>query len=132
LLANGPERAKIADIMSFPVISISPEATMRQAQTMMAREKVRGLMVLDGEELCGIIVLWDFKKLKRESHWQSPVKAFMVRKLHTIEPSASPAAAARLMIKNDIGYLPVLQEGKLIGIVTRTDILTYYYDMLPE
>lgn len=132
LLANGPERVKLADIMSFPVVSISPEATMRQAQAMMAREKVRGLMVLDGEKICGIIVLWDLKKLKRESHWQSPVKAFMVRKLYTIEPSASPAAAARLMIKNDIGYLPVLQEGKLIGIVTRTDILTYYYDMLPE
>jgi len=36
------------------------------------------------------------------------------------------------MIENDVGYLPVVEHGKVIGIVTRTDILTYYYDLLPE
>jgi CBS domain-containing protein len=36
------------------------------------------------------------------------------------------------MLKNDVGYLPVVENDKVIGIVTRTDILTYYYDLLPE
>ena len=40
--------------------------------------------------------------------------------------------AARIMIENDVGYLPVIKDKKPIGIVTRTDILTYYYDLLPE
>jgi tRNA nucleotidyltransferase (CCA-adding enzyme) len=126
------ESVQISDIMSFPVISVSPDATMRDVQTLMAKEKIRGVIVLKDEQICGIIVLWDFKRLKKESQWNSPVKAFMARNVITIEPGASPTLAARIMIENDVGYLPVVQEHKLIGIVTRTDILTYYYDLLPD
>ena len=56
----------------------------------------------------------------------------MARDIITIEPGASPSIAARIMIENDVGYLPVVEKNKVIGIVTRTDILTYYYDLLPE
>lgn len=128
----GSEHATIADIMSFPVISVPPETTMRNVQDIMAKEKIRGIMVLDGDAICGIIVLWDLKRVKKKNHWDSPVKAFMARDVITIEPGASPTMAARIMIEKDVGYLPVVHEGKMIGIVTRTDILTYYYDLLPE
>ena len=60
------------------------------------------------------------------------LKAFMARKILSISPGDSPTVAARIMIENDVGHLPVVQEGKMIGIVTRTDILTYYYDLLPD
>jgi CBS domain-containing protein len=60
------------------------------------------------------------------------VKAFMQRDVVTIDPAIPPRMAARIMIENDIGYLPVVQDGRVIGIVTRTDILTYYYDLLPD
>ncbi|MDJ0623615.1 MAG: CBS domain-containing protein, partial [Desulfocapsaceae bacterium] len=43
-----------------------------------------------------------------------------------------PAQAARMMVQKNIGHLPVEHEGRIIGIITRTDILTYFYDMLPE
>ncbi|MGE4560166.1 MAG: CBS domain-containing protein [Desulfobulbus sp.] len=39
--------------------------------------------------------------------------------------------AAELMVQKNIGHLPVVQEGKVIGIVTRTDIINYLYGMLP-
>ncbi len=126
------EFAGIADIMSFPVISVHPDTPMSEVQSLMVTEKIRGLMVMDGTTICGIIVLWDFKKVKRSNQWKMPVKAFMKRDVITINPEISPAVAARLMIEKDVGYLPVIQEEKVIGIVTRTDILTYYYDLLPE
>ncbi len=132
LAANGSGKIRIADIMSFPVISVPPETPMREVQAVMAREKIRGLMVQEGDTICGIIVLWDLKKVKKENQWHSPVKAFMARKVFTTTPDASPTDAAHLMIEHDVGYLPVVQGGKPIGIVTRTDILTYYYDLLPE
>jgi len=132
LAANRTESARISDIMSFPVISVSPTTSMRQVQDLMAKEKIRGVMVMENEKIQGIIVLWDLKRIKRAQQWDSPVKAFMARNVITIEPGASPTVAAGIMIENDVGYLPVVEHGKVIGIVTRTDILTYYYDLLPE
>jgi nanoRNase/pAp phosphatase (c-di-AMP/oligoRNAs hydrolase) len=125
-------RITIADIMSFPVVSVPPDTTMREVQRMMTKKKIRGILVMEGESIEGILVLWDFKRLKKERQWESPVKAFMQRNVITIDPTIPPRMAARLMIDKDIGYLPVVQDGQVIGIVTRTDILTYYYDLLPE
>lgn len=132
LSATKTETISIADIMSFPVISVPPDTPMRKIQTIMAAEKIRGVIVMDGYDIQGIIVLWDLKKVKQDRQWDSPVKAFMARNVVTIDPREAPAKAARKMIENDVGYLPVVQENRVIGIVTRTDILTYYYDLLPE
>ena len=123
---------RISDIMSFPVVSVSPETTMQKAQQLMTEKDIRGVMVVDDSGIQGIIVVWDLKKVKRKNQWNSPVKAFMARKITTITPGDSPSLAARIMIEKDIGHLPVMQGGEMIGIVTRTDILTYYYDLLPE
>jgi nanoRNase/pAp phosphatase (c-di-AMP/oligoRNAs hydrolase) len=123
----------IGDIMSFPVISVTPETSMREVRELMDRKKIRGVMVVNGKErIEGIIVLWDFKKIKKERQWNSPVKAFMVRDVTILSPETSPAKAAQTMIEKDVGHLPVVRDGKMIGIVTRTDILTYFYDLLPD
>jgi len=132
LASNKTESARISDIMSFPVISVTPSTSMRDVQTLMATKKVRGIMVMEDGKVQGIIVLWDLKRVKKEQHWKHPVKAFMARDIITIEPGTSPSIAAGIMIEKDVGYLPVLENNKVIGIVTRTDILTYYYDLLPE
>ncbi len=132
LTAQKTEIVRISDIMSFPVFSVAPETTMRQAQSIMTEKDIRGVMVVDDNGIQGIIVVWDLKKVKKKNQWDSPVKAFMARDIKTIGPGDSPSLAARIMIEKDIGHLPVVQDEKMIGIVTRTDILTYYYDLLPE
>jgi tRNA nucleotidyltransferase (CCA-adding enzyme) len=126
------ERIHIADLMSFPVCSVLPDTPMRDVHALMAQKKIRGVLVMEEETLLGIVVLWDFKKLKYEKHWSKPVKAYMARNLTTISPDAIPAQVAKMMLDSDIGHLPVVQENKVIGIVTRTDILNYFYDLLPE
>jgi len=123
---------QIYAIMSFPVITVSPDTPMHEVQEIMAKEKIRGVMVTEEEKIAGIIVLWDLKKIRKKRQWDSPAKAFMVRDVCTISPGASPAAAARIMIEKDVGHLPVVENDKMIGIVTRTDILTYFYDLLPD
>jgi len=124
--------AMIADLMSFPVTFVSPETPMREVREIMQQEKIRGILVGDENNLQGIIVLWDFKKLRQEKQWKSPVKAFMVRDVATTAPGLQPAEAAKFMVEKDIGHLPVEHEGRIIGIITRTDILNYFYGMLPE
>jgi len=56
----------------------------------------------------------------------------MTTNVATIEPGSNPLQAARLMIQHDIGRLPVAENGHVIGIVTRSDTMRYFYDLLPE
>ena len=56
----------------------------------------------------------------------------MSTRIFTIEPGKSPMQAARLMIKHDIGRLPVVENKKIIGIITRSDTMLYFYDLLPD
>ena len=74
----------------------------------------------------------DFRKLAKSSQLKAPVKAFMCRDVKTIAPGKSPLQAARLMVRHDIGRLPVVANGEVIGIVTRSDVMHYFYDLLPD
>jgi len=124
--------ATIADLMSYPVTIVPPETPMKKVRTIMEEQSIRGILVGSEEKLEGIVVLWDFKKIKQDRQWKMPVKSFMIRGVQTIAPTIDPVDAAQLMVKKNIGHLPVEHKGKIIGIVTRTDILTYFYDMLPD
>ncbi len=124
--------ARIADLMSFPVSHVTPQTPMRDVHALMARKKIRGVLVMENDELHGIVVLWDFKKLKYDKDWDKPVKAYMARNLISVAPEAAPDRIGRLMLEKNIGHLPVVQNEKVIGIVTRTDILNFFYNLLPE
>lgn len=123
--------ALVADMMSFPVTTVDPDTPMHEVQHIMELEKIRGVIIEEDDRLLGIVVLWDLKKLKLRKQWASPVKAFMNRKVTTISPNAPASEAAELMVQKNIGHLPVVQGEKVIGIVTRTDIINYLYGMLP-
>ena len=88
--------------------------------------------MLDNGRLVGIVSRRDFKRLRRQDQLDSPAKAFMSTGVQTIGPGHSPLAAARMMVKHDIGRLPVVQDGKIIGIITRSDVMCYFYDLLPD
>ena len=124
--------ALVADMMSFPVTTVAPETPMHEIQRIMEEEKIRGVLVEEDDCLRGIVVLWDLKKLRLQKQWNSPVKAFMNRKVATIAPEALASEAADLMVQKNIGHLPVVQGEKVIGIVTRTDVINYLYGMLPS
>jgi len=122
----------VADLMSFPVTFVAASTPMLEVRDLMQDQKIRGVLVGTEDKLEGIIVLWDLKKLRLNKQWKSPVKAFMAREVATIPPDLKPGQAAQLMVEKNIGHLPVSHNGKIIGIVTRTDIITYFYDLLPD
>jgi tRNA nucleotidyltransferase (CCA-adding enzyme) len=124
--------ATVADLMSFPVTMVAGDTPMDAVRDIMQEQNIRGVLVGTPKNLEGIIVLWDLKKFTQEKQWRSPVKAFMARTVATIAPDVQPARAAQLMVEKNIGHLPVVHHGTVIGIVTRTDILNYFYGLLPE
>jgi tRNA nucleotidyltransferase (CCA-adding enzyme) len=62
---------------------------------------------------------------------EQPGQGLYEPQVATIAPDALASEAADLMVRKNIGHLPVVQGEKVIGIVTRTDIINYLYGMLP-
>lgn len=123
------EPTRISDLMSFPVLSVSPETSMREVASILREKGYTGLPVVADEILVGIISRRDFRKIKNENRLVMPVKAFMSKNTVTTEAFKSPREAVRLMVKHDIGRLPVVENGRLIGIITRSDAMRYFYDL---
>jgi CBS domain-containing protein len=61
-----------------------------------------------------------------------PIKAFMSTRVRKIGPEESPMDAAKLMVKHDIGRLPVVEDDKIVGIITRSDAMNYFYKTGPS
>lgn len=112
-----------ADIMSSPVKTITPEAVIEEAGRIMLRYGHTGLPVVKGDQVVGVISRRDVEKATHHGLGHAPVKGFMTSNLVTVSPETPVSVVRELMIEHDIGRLPVLSEGKLVGIVSRTDVL---------
>jgi nanoRNase/pAp phosphatase (c-di-AMP/oligoRNAs hydrolase)/CBS domain-containing protein len=130
LSQNGNGSVKIFDLMSFPVFTVGPEETAEAVHEELRRRGHTGAPVVEGERLVGVISIRDLVKLTRPTQRTAPVKAYMKRDVRTISPQCTITEALRLMVKHDIGRLPVLEDGRLVGIVTRSDLMLYYYNLI--
>ena len=133
-LIRGNQQASvpISDLMSFPVQTVTPETRMEEVALMLRTKGITGIPVVNGERVVGMISRRDFRKMRKVSHIKAPVRAFMATAVLTIAPDKSPTQAAQLMVKHDVGRLPVVDNGRVIGIITRSDLMRYFYDLLPD
>ena len=112
------------DLMSSPVRTIRPYTTIEQAQRILFRYGHSGLSVVDEtDKLVGIISRRDLDLALHHGFSHAPVKGYMTKNIKIIEPHTPLPTIESLMVTYDVGRLPVLDRGKLIGIVTRTDVL---------
>ncbi len=124
--AQVPPPLTARDLMSSPVRTIRPETSIGDAQRLLLRYGHSGLSVVDEQDqLAGIISRRDLDIALHHGLQHAPVKGYMSRNLKTIGPEATLAEIESLMVTYDIGRLPVLSEGNLLGIVTRTDVLRH-------
>ncbi|MDP3487667.1 MAG: CBS domain-containing protein [Bacillota bacterium] len=115
---------RASDIMSHPVRSVDPDTTMSDAGRIMLRSGHSGLPVVQDSKLLGIISRRDLDKANHHGLQNAPVKGFMSTAVVGVSSNASVDEIQRLLIQKDIGRLPVIdQDGALVGIVTRTDVL---------
>ena len=133
-LIQGNQQAsvQVSDLMSFPVVSVEADTPMSEVASMLRRNGCTGVPVVQQGKLLGVLSRRDFKRLRKQDQLDAPAKAFMSTNVQTIGPGHSPLAAARLMVKHDIGRLPVIQDDRIIGIITRSDCMRYFYDLLPD
>ncbi|MGL5872449.1 MAG: CBS domain-containing protein [Xenococcaceae cyanobacterium] len=124
LIAQIPHPPIALDLMSSPVRTIRPDTTIEQAQRILLRYGHSGLSVVDDRDrLVGIISRRDLDLALHHGFSHAPVKGYMSKNLRTIAPDTSLPEIEDLMVTYDVGRLPVLENDKLMGIVTRTDVL---------
>ncbi|MEC4812808.1 MAG: CBS domain-containing protein [Scytonema sp. PMC 1069.18] len=124
LKASIPQPLNARDLMSSPVRTIRPETTIAEAQRTLLRYGHSGLCVADTQgQLLGIISRRDLDIALHHGFSHAPVKGYMTVNMRTITPDTTLPEIESLMVTYDIGRLPVLEEGNLVGIVTRTDVL---------
>jgi tRNA nucleotidyltransferase (CCA-adding enzyme) len=125
-----------ADLMSSPVRTILPDTTIDRARRILLRYGHSGLSVVDEEgELVGILSRRDLDIALHHGFGHAPVKGYMSAPVRTITPETPLPEIEALMVTYDIGRLPVLKSDRLVGIVTRTDILRQLHHLkhpIPE
>ena len=111
------------DIMSSPVKTIDLYRTMEEAGRLLLRYGHTGMPVVDGDEVVGIISRRDADKAVMHDLGHAPVKGFMTSKVITIAPDTPLNEIQKMVVEYDVGRLPVVDRGRLVGVVSRTDIL---------
>jgi acetoin utilization protein AcuB len=115
-------------------VTVGPDASVSDAYDLMRKHHVRRLPVVEGEWLVGIVTLKDLWAAVASLEADADIfdTAFhmdrftvlesMTHHVVTISPDASITTACDLMLRHEIGALPVVVEGRLVGILTESDI----------
>ncbi|NLJ73022.1 MAG: CBS domain-containing protein, partial [Syntrophomonadaceae bacterium] len=101
-----------ADIMSSPVKTVPAFVSMEEAGRLMLRYGHTGMPVVDESKMIGVISRRDVDKAKIHNLGHAPVKGFMTSDVQAITPLTPIVEIQRLMIAQDIGRLPVVEDGK--------------------
>lgn len=115
--------------MSKDPVTVMPEELLIQARVRMQKGGFRRLPVVRNEQLVGIITDRDIREhvglLDR-----TEVKEAMTEKPTTVTPATTLEAAAQLLLTRKIGGLPVVEQGRLVGMITTSDVLQAFLDVM--
>ncbi|MBI2879272.1 MAG: CBS domain-containing protein [Candidatus Rokubacteria bacterium] len=126
---------RVKDWMSRAPITVPPDTSVSDARRVMEQRRIRHLLVTDQDRLVGIITDRDIRLTLPSpatslSVWEInyllaklTVGEVMSRQLITVGPDRPVEEAAERMLDHRIGALPVLEGGRLVGILTETDLL---------
>ena len=116
--------ARIADVMSLRVLTVTPDATVQLAIARMLEENVGSVAVCEGNHLVGIFTERDVLRLAGENSELQALRVgdVMTRRVLTVSPDDEILAAGALMAERRIRHLPVVQDGMVMGIVGLRDV----------
>ncbi|HEX5104977.1 MAG TPA: CBS domain-containing protein [Pirellulaceae bacterium] len=119
---------QVKDAMCGKVVSILPEASVEDAIHTLLNNKISGAPVIDAAgRLCGIISQFQLLEIMYDPQIRTQsVKQFMTRDVVTVEESAFLGTAANLLVLHRIHRLPVVNGGRVVGIISRSDLLKYF------
>lgn len=117
VVENILRKIKISEIMTPNPIFVTPDTSLEEVRELMFKFRHLGYPVVENGEVVGIVTLHDVVKGGEK------VADVMSREIVSISPDDDAFKAFRLMNQHNIGRIPVVRDGQLIGIVSRTDLI---------
>lgn len=116
---------KIGQVMSKPVRTVNPDEKLSAALTLMEKNGIGNVVVVEGKNVVGIVTERDVARqiLKGAHVLEEPVKQVMSKPVITASPNMTVQEAIELMVEKKIRQLPVVQRSDLVGIVTDKDLM---------
>jgi CBS domain-containing protein len=119
----------VSEHMTRSLLTVWADATLGEAASAMAERGVGAVVVLDGESIAAILTERDvMKAVAAGQDGTAPVTDWMTRHPDTIEPDDTTDHAASLMIHGGFRHLPVVEDGKVVGIVSIRDLMKVALD----
>jgi acetoin utilization protein AcuB len=120
---------QILNLMTADPVTVTPRDTLAAAKAIMDAGRFRRVPVVDGNRLVGILTERDVRE--HSGYLESTlVNAAMRTALITVGPRATVEDAARLMLRHKIGGLPIVDDSRLVGIVTTSDLLKAFLNVV--
>lgn len=118
---------KVGDLIARAPISVPADTSVREAAAMMRDAHISCLAVTEGERLVGIVTARDFvnKVLAQGLDPEAPVSAVMAADPMVLTPDSLGSDVLNRMLEHRIGHLPVVDDGKLVGMITQTDLVRF-------
>lgn len=116
---------QVSDVMTEARVTESPEDSLRAAASRMWQQQTGSLLILDGEAVAGIVTERDIMKAVAQGHDTSSttVREIMTTDVLTVTPTTTLHDAARHMAARWIRHLPVVDGGRVVGIVSQRDLV---------
>jgi CBS domain-containing protein len=125
---------QVKQAMTKKVLVTSPGVTIREVARIMAEHRVGCLVVLDeNKKIVGIIteldIIWKVVAGDKDPS-TTTVEEIMTKEIYTVQADQALEEASRIMIEHNIKKLPVLENDKLVGIITATDLISVQPKMI--
>lgn len=136
----------VRDLMTPVSVRLTPAHTLKEAAAILARPTDRSTLgddipsearldrdalpvADDQDKLLGILHKSQFRKIKQERQWDKSVTSMLRGNVPTVHPDQSLREALHLMSHSDLGFLPVIEHGRLIGEITRASVILNMYEL---
>jgi CBS domain-containing protein len=125
---------QVSDVMTKASVTESPSEPIKAAAARMWAQQTGSLLVMDGTDLVGIITERDvMKAIARDLDVTvTPVSAVMTTVVQTVTPYSTVSDAARQMASRWIRHLPVVEDGKVVGMVSQRDLVGIFAALAKE
>ncbi|MDX5350376.1 MAG: DUF294 nucleotidyltransferase-like domain-containing protein [Paracoccaceae bacterium] len=118
---------KVGDLIARAPISVPADTSIREAAARMRDAHISCLAITEGDRLVGIVTARDFvnKVLAQGLDPAAPVSAVMAADPMVLTPDSLGSDVLNRMLEHRIGHLPVVDEGRLVGMITQTDLVRF-------
>ncbi|NYS23978.1 cyclic nucleotide-binding/CBS domain-containing protein [Rhodobacteraceae bacterium 2376] len=118
---------KVSDLMTRSPVSCPPDASVTEAARTMRENRISSVAVTENGALVGIVTTRDLtaRVLAEGLPGDTPVSEVMTRNVQALTPDSLGSDILHMMLERRIGHLPVVRDGKLLGIITQTDLTRF-------